>query len=83
MFIEVVQVTPHEDYTVDVLFHDGKQITYDVKPLVGKGVFSALSDKEFFMSRCTVLNHTLAWDLTGDYNPHECLDIDPMVLYNS
>lgn len=80
--IEVVQVIPHEDYTVEVLFCDGKRVIYDAKPLVGKGRFSALIDKEFFIYRCTVLNHTLAWDVTGDRDPHKCLDIDPVVLYN-
>ena len=83
MFIEVVKVTPHEDYTVEVLFSDGKRVIYDAKPLVGKGVFAAFGDKEFFMSRCTVLNHTLAWDVTGDGDTKKCLDIDPVTLYET
>ena len=81
--VEVVQVIPHEDYTVEVLFMDGKRVLYDAKPIVGRGVFEPLQDKEFFMSRCTVLNHTLAWDVTGDMNPYKCLDLDPIVLYNA
>ena len=33
---DIVQVVPHEDYTVSVFFCDGKTVLYDVKPkLVG------------------------------------------------
>jgi hypothetical protein len=56
---------------------------YDVSPLVGKGVFSVLADKTFFMERCTVLNRTLAWDLSGRLDPRECLDLDPAMLFES
>jgi hypothetical protein len=52
-----------------------------VKPLVGKGVFSRLEDKYYFMNRCTVLNNTLAWDVSGHYDPAQCIDLDPEVLY--
>ena len=79
---EVVQVIPHENYTVDILFQDGKVVFYDAKPLLKKGVFKKLEDKEFFINRCTVMNHTLAWDLSGNYDPTDCLDIDPDVLYS-
>lgn len=79
---EVVQVIPHEDYTVEILFQDGKIVLYDAKPLTKKGVFTVLADKNFFLTRCTVMNHTLAWDLSGNYEPSECLDLDPDVLYS-
>ncbi len=79
---EVVQAVPNTDYTVDILFHDGKQVKYDARPLLEKGLFKALCDMDFFMNRCTVMNHTLAWDLSGEYDPTNCLDIDPETLYN-
>lgn len=53
-----------------------------IKPLIGKGVFSVLEDKDFFMNRCTILNRTLAWDLSGEYDPTDCLDLDSVVLYS-
>ncbi len=28
------------------------------------------------------MNHTLAWDISGEYNPTNCIDIDPDVLYS-
>ena len=78
---EVVQVIPHENYTVEILFQDGKIVVYDVKPLLQKGIFKKLEDKDFFINRCTIMNHTLAWDLSGEYDPTNCLDIDPETLY--
>lgn len=78
---EVVQVKPNDNYEVEVLFDDGKIVCYDAKTLLNKGVFKVLLDKEFFINRCTVLNHTLAWDVSGDYDARKCLDIDPETLY--
>jgi len=81
-FPEIVQVVPHNDYTVSVYFSDGKIVLYDVKPLLDKEVFSKIKDSNIFMERCTILNDTLAWDIAGDRNESECIDIDPNTLYN-
>lgn len=78
---EVVQVVPFTDHTVSVYFSDGKIVSYDVKPLLDKGVFRALQDMEVFMNRCVILNDTLAWDVAGNGNPAACIDIDPDTLY--
>lgn len=81
MFHNVVQVIPYEDYKVYVYFEDGKIVCYDAKPLLEKKVFEPLKDKEFFMNACTILNDTLAWDVSGDRDTCKCLDIDPDMLY--
>ena len=78
---EIVQVVPHSDYTVTVYFVDGKIVVYDVKPKLDRGVFTALKNPEFFMSRCKIMNDTLAWDLSGENDPANCIDIDPETLY--
>jgi hypothetical protein len=83
MLHQVVQVIPKDDYSVYVYFVDGIVKRYDVSQLVGKGVFAALSDPEWYMDRCTVLNGTLAWDRSGRYDPRHALDIDPEVIYES
>ncbi len=77
----MIQVFPADDYQVYVYFVDGKIKKYNVKPLVGKGVFKALEDKKFFTERCTVLNNTLAWDVSGTFDPYTCVDIDPVTIY--
>lgn len=46
--MEVVQVYPMENYDVAVYFVDGAIKKYNVSHLVGKGVFSALEDLEFY-----------------------------------
>ena len=81
MFHEVVQVIPYEDYKVHVYFDDGKIVCFDAKSLLGKKVFEPLKNVEFFMNSCTILNDTLAWDLSGDRDESRCLDIDPDMLY--
>ena len=80
-FPEVVQVTPHPDHTVSVYFSDGKIVSYDVKPLLDKGVFRALKDMDTFMDCCTIMNDTLAWDANRNGDPSTCIDIDPETLY--
>ena len=80
-FPEVVQVVPFPDHTVSVYFSDGKIVSYDVKPLLDKGVFRALRDMEIFFNRCGIMNDTLAWDVAGNGDPTACIDIDPDTLY--
>ena len=81
MFYDIVQVIPNEDYTVYVYFEDGKIVCYDAKTLLKKKVFEPSKDIEFFMNACTILNGTLAWDVTGTRDCSKCLDIDPEMLY--
>ncbi len=78
---DIIQVVPHEDYTVAVYFCDGKIVIYDVKSKLDQGVFKALKDISFFIKNCKIMNDTLAWDLSGNNNPSECIDIDPDYLY--
>lgn len=83
MFHKVVQVLPTNDFKVFIYFEDGKIKLFDAGDLVTKGVFQKLQDINVFRNACTVLNHTLAWDLSGKFDPTDCLDLDPEVLYNS
>ncbi|HHV65403.1 MAG TPA: DUF2442 domain-containing protein [Peptococcaceae bacterium] len=82
-FPEVVQVIPTEDYLVYIYFDDGRIKLFDAKELIKNGVFKVLQDKELFTTRCTVLNHTLAWDINGNYSEEDCLDLDPIQLYDT
>ena len=81
MFHNVIQVIPTNEYKVYIYFDDGKTVCYDVTPLLIKKVFEPLNDKTFFMEACTILNDTLAWDITGDRDVSKCIDIDPEMLY--
>ena len=37
--------------------------------------------KIVFMNTCTVMNDTLAWDVSGNRDNSACIDIDPDTLY--
>ncbi len=78
---EIVQVVPHENYTVTVYFCDGKIVIYDSRQKLDQGAFKALKDVSFFVRNCKIMNVTLAWDLTGNNDPSQCIDIDPDYLY--
>ena len=81
MIHSVVQVKPRHDFKVYVYFDDGKIKLFDVSDLIKKGVFKQISDIDFFIDRCTVMNGTLAWDIGGNFDEYNCLDIDPETVY--
>jgi hypothetical protein len=83
MLHTVIQVKPTKDFKVYVYFDDGKIKLFDMNPHLGKGVFQQISDVDDFMEKCTVINHTLAWDIGGNFDPHKCLDIDPETIYSA
>lgn len=47
----------------------------------GQKAFEPLKNQDFFMKACTVMNGTLAWDVSGRRDCRDCLDIDPKTLY--
>ena len=81
-FPEIVQVIPHDNYTVTVYFHDGKIVVYDLSNLLDTGIFIKLKDIKVFKDTCMILNDTLAWDIGGNKDVYNCIDIDPETLYN-
>ena len=83
MFQKVLQVVPTNDYKVYIYFADGKIKLFDASEIIRKGVFQQLQNIDLFKDSCTVLNDTLAWDTSGKFDPHNCLDLDPEELYNS
>lgn len=81
MIPKIVQVVPTEEHTVYVYFEDGKIVCYDVKPLLEKEVFAVLREVGYFIETCTIMNNTLAWDVSGNRDNTTCIDIDPDTLY--
>lgn len=81
---EIVQVIPTKEYTVFLYYDDGNVRLYNAKPLLNKGgIFDKLKDIEIFINTCTIMNGTLAWDIAGNYNIWECIDICPDTLLES
>lgn len=81
---QVVQAIPADDYRVYAYFSDGSIRLADIKPLISKGgVFAPLADEANFRDSLTVLNHAVAWDLSGTRNAAQCIDIDPFTMYET
>lgn len=79
---EVIQVYAEEDFKVICFFEDGKVTRYDMSNEL-KGVFEVLKDINTFKSKITILDNTLAWDLSGKRDDSDCLTIDPCTIYNA
>jgi hypothetical protein len=76
-------VKPNRNMTVTVWFDDGKIKTFNAEPLAQRGgVYAKLYDEEFFVNRCVILNKTLAWDLSGSFDPDNCIDVCSDLIYN-
>ena len=81
MFPKVVQVIPMKDYSLYVYLEDGKIVCYDMTQMIEKEAFYPLKDINVFIDTCTVMNDTLAWDVSRNRDNTMCLDIDPETLY--
>ncbi|MCL2821204.1 MAG: DUF2442 domain-containing protein [Oscillospiraceae bacterium] len=78
----VVQVVPADDFGIYVYFNDGSVRFFDVKPLIKPNtVFEPLSNIDYFKSKLTIINDTVAWDVGGNRDPRKCIDLDPFVLF--
>lgn len=80
-FPVVVKVIPLDNYHVQIFFDNGKIVEYDASSLLQGEVFKPLQNIHVFKDTCTVLNDTLAWDISGHRNASECIDLDPLMLY--
>ena len=78
----VLQAVPTDDFRVYAYFDDGSIRLVDIAPLIAAGtVFEPLADPAIFRSTVTVLNDTVAWDLSGKRDPYDCIDLDAMTIY--
>ena len=83
-FPTVIQAVAGPDKTVYAYFSDGRITQLDMKESIADGgVFERLADDSFFEEALTVLNDTVAWDVSGHYDPTTCIDIDPFVAYEA
>ena len=80
-FPTVVQVIPLDNFHVQVFFDDGKIVDYDATEDLKAEIFKPLRDIDAFKEACTVMNGTLAWDLSGNRDESSCIDSDPFTVY--
>ncbi len=82
LFPAIVQAVPGDNFTVYAYCNDGAIRLIDVKPLIEKGgVFKPLENIDFFQTRLTIINDTVAWDISGDWDAEKCVDLDPCWIF--
>lgn len=80
----VLQVVAGKDFTIYAYCNDGAIRLVDVKSLIAKGgIFEQLSDYNFFCERLTIINDTVAWDIVGNRDATNCIDLDPFVIFET
>ena len=70
-----------DNFHVQVFFDDGKIVDYDATNDLKAEIMAPMRDIENFKNACTVMNGTLAWDISGKWDEADCVDIDPFTLY--
>lgn len=81
---EVLQAVAGKDYVVYAYVNDGSIRMVDMKPLINKdGVFKVLADESIFQNKITVINNAVSWDLNGERDEYNCIDIDPFFVFES
>lgn len=81
---EVYQAVAGKDFTVYAYLNDGSVRLFDVKPMIERGgIFKQIADKKIFKEKLTVLNGSVAWDIAGNRDESQCIDIDPCGIFES
>ena len=68
MYPSIVQVVPHDDHTLSIVFEDGRNGVLDIKPLLEFGVFKRISPLEEF-NQVRIAFDSIEWDCGVDLDP--------------
>lgn len=71
--LDVVSVVAEKDYTLLLVFENGAQRRFDMKPLLDKKPFSRLKDSPLFL-KATVAYGTVVWPGNIDIAPETLWD---------
>ncbi len=76
------QVLPTDDFKVYLYYDNGEIKLYDCSFVLDQvGVFVKIKDISKFKELCTIMNKTLAFDISGQRDPYDCIDICPDTIY--
>ena len=79
---KLFQVLPTDEYKVYLYYDNGEIKLYDCSWILKeKGVFVNIHDIAIFKSLCTIMNGTLAFDISHIRDPYNCIDICPDTIY--
>jgi hypothetical protein len=66
--LDVISVTAHEDYTLDLVFETGEKRIFDMKPFLDKKPFIKLLNSPLFL-KASVQYGTVVWPGNIDIAP--------------
>ena len=79
---KLYQVQPNTDFSVILYYDNGEIKKYDCGWFLNEGgIFEELHDIGTFIEFCTVMNGTLAFDISRQFDPTNCVDICPDIVY--
>ena len=64
----VIKVSPHEDFSLAIVFENGQEGILDMKPYLDFGVFAKLRKYELF-KQVRVVFDTVEWECGIDLDP--------------
>ncbi len=64
----VKDVTPNNDYTVNIIFDNGEEKLFDVSPYLDKGIFKELQNKDIFKTVKPIMG-SIQWKHGQDFCP--------------
>jgi hypothetical protein len=80
---EIYQAVAGNDFYVYAYCSDGNMRKVDMNPFLAKGgIFEPLRDPQVFRNTLTVIGYTVAWDLNGTRSEEDCIDVDPLYIFD-
>jgi len=76
--IKVTNVKPVSNYCLELSFSNNEVRLFDVKPYIGKGIFTELKNEDYF-KQVTLQLGSIAWKNGQDFSP-ETLYLKSVVL---
>ena len=81
---KLYQVYPTDDYKVYLYYDNGEIRLYDCGWILTEtGIYEELHDINVFKDLCTIMNGTLAFDISRCRDPYQCIDICPDTVYEN
>ncbi len=79
---KLFQVTPTNNFKVLLYYDNGEIKLYDCAWILKEdGIFTEIHDIAAFKELCTIMNGTLAFDISRTRDPYNCIDICPDTVY--
>jgi hypothetical protein len=79
---KLFQVIPQDDVTVTLFYDNGEIKRYDCNRVrLESGVLEQKKKLSRFKELCTIMNGTLAWDISEKRDSYNCIDLCPDTVY--